>query len=219
MRHDAVAKLYFEPAAFDSYLDYAFAGIAAGKVVARAFSVPFTFKVDGRTELPDGGWDAVIRWAHEDRARGLAPTAVSALEINLLPQVRGRGNSLLMLNAIKTYAKAKGFNDLFAPVRPNEKHLQPHMPMVEYANKLCDDGLPTDAWLRTHLRIGGKIVKIAPYSMTIVGSIAEWSSWTGLAFEKSGEMVVAGALAPVLVSLEQDYAIYVEPNVWVHHLL
>jgi hypothetical protein len=219
MGHDAAAKLYFEPTAFDSYLDYAFAGIAADKVVARAFSVPFAFKVDGRTELPDGGWDAVIRWAHEDRARGRAPTAVSALEINLLPQARGGGNSLLMLDAMKTCAKAKGFNDLFAPVRPNEKHLQPLMPMVEYANKLRDDGLPTDAWLRTHLRIGGKIVKIAPYSMTIVGSIAEWSSWTGLAFEKSGEMVVAGALAPVLVSLEQNYAIYVEPNVWVHHLL
>ena len=27
------------------------------------------------------------------------------------------------------------------------------------------------------------------------------------------------ALAPVLVSLEQDYAVYVEPNVWVRHPL
>src|SRR6476646_2492597 len=109
MGHDVAAKLYFEPTAFDSYLDYAFAVIAAHKVVARAFSVPFAVKVDGRTELPDGGWDAVIRWAHEERARGRAPTAVSALEINLLPQARGGGNSLLMLDAMKTCAKAKGF--------------------------------------------------------------------------------------------------------------
>jgi len=27
---------------------------------------------DGRDELPDGGWDQVIRWAHEDRMIGRA---------------------------------------------------------------------------------------------------------------------------------------------------
>ena len=55
MRHDAAAQLYFAPSQFEAYLDYAFAGVADGKVVARAFSVPFAFNVDGRGELPDGG--------------------------------------------------------------------------------------------------------------------------------------------------------------------
>src|SRR5712692_2968262 len=55
MRHDATANLYFAPSQFEAYLDYAFAGVADGKVVARAFSVPFAFNVDGRGELPDGG--------------------------------------------------------------------------------------------------------------------------------------------------------------------
>ena len=40
MRHDPVAQLYFAPSILDHYLDYAFAGVAGGKVVARAFSVP-----------------------------------------------------------------------------------------------------------------------------------------------------------------------------------
>jgi hypothetical protein len=53
--------------------------------------------------------------------------------------------------------------------------------------------------------------------MTIVGSLADWSSWTGLPFDRSGEVAVAGALAPVMASLEQDYAVYVEPNVWIRH--
>ena len=57
MRHDAAAHLYFAPSMLDRYLDYAFAGVAGGKVVARAFSVPFAFNIDGRAELPDGGWD------------------------------------------------------------------------------------------------------------------------------------------------------------------
>jgi hypothetical protein len=47
---------------------------------------------DGRDELPDGGWDQVIRRAHEDRMIGRASAALSALEITLVPEARGSGN-------------------------------------------------------------------------------------------------------------------------------
>ena len=219
MRHDAAAHLYFAPSIFDLYLDYAFVGVAEGKVVARAFSVPFAFNIDGRAELPDGGWDEVIRWGHDDQMMRRAPNALSALEISLLPQVRGGGNSLALLDAMKACAKAQGFAEMFAPVRPNQKYLHPLMPMRDYAKTMRADGLPTDSWLRTHVRAGGSIVKIAPYSMTIVGSMADWSRWTGLAFDQSGEVSIPGALVPVMVSLEHDYAVYVEPNVWVRYAL
>jgi hypothetical protein len=118
---------------------------------------------------------------------------------------------------MKACAKIEGFGAVFAPVRPNQKHLQPRTPMRDYVNTVRADGLPVDAWLRTHLRAGGKFVKIAPYSMTIVGGLADWSLWTGMPFDRSGELVVAGALSPVMVSLEQDCAVYIEPNVWVQH--
>jgi hypothetical protein len=219
MRHDAAAKLYFGRSIFTDYLDYAFAGLLDGEVIGRAFSVPFAFNVEDRAELPDGGWDQVIRWAHEDRMVGRAPTTMSALEIAFVPKARGAGNSLAMLGAFKACAKKMGFAELFAPVRPSQKHLQPQTPMREYIEMACADGLPADAWLRTHVRVGGKVVKIAPYSMTIIGTIAEWSRWTGKTFESSGEMEVERALVPVLVSLEQNYGVYVEPNVWVQHPL
>jgi GNAT superfamily N-acetyltransferase len=115
MRHDAAVQLYFAPSIFDSYLDYAFAGVPEGKVIARAFSVPFAFNTDGRDELPDGGWDQVIRWAHDDQMTGRVPNALSALEISLLPEARGGGNSLAFLDAMKACAKAQGFAELFAP--------------------------------------------------------------------------------------------------------
>jgi GNAT superfamily N-acetyltransferase len=217
MRHSAPAKLYFAPWMFERYLDYAFAGVVDGKVIARAFCVPFAFNVDGRTELPDGGWDQVIRWAHDDRMIGRAPNTMSALEISLLPEARGSGNSLALLNAMKACARINGFKELFAPVRPNQKHLQPRTSMHDYVNIVRPDGFPIDSWLRTHLGAGGKLVKIAHYSMTIVGSVADWSSWTGMPFDRSGEVLVPGALSPVMVSLEQDAAVYVEPNVWVRH--
>jgi len=219
MRHDPVAQLYFAPSILDHYLDYAFAGVADGKVVARAFSVPFAFHIDGRAELPDGGWDEVIRWAHDDRMTGRAPNALSALEISLLPEARGGGNSRALLDAMKACAKARGFAEMFAPVRPNQKHLHPFMPMREYVGTVGADGLPADSWLRTHVRAGARIVKVAPYAMTIAGSIADWSRWTGRSFDRSGEVPIAGALVPVTVSLEHDYAVYVEPNVWVRYVI
>jgi GNAT superfamily N-acetyltransferase len=219
MRHDPVADLYYASAALDRYLDFVLVGLLGDRVVARAFSVPFAFDIEGRGELPDAGWDAVIRWAHEDHLAGRKPSAVSALEISLVPQVRGAGHSRAMLQAMKANARARGFADLYAPLRPNQKHLQPHTPMGEYVKQMRADGLPADAWLRTHVRVGGRIVKVAPCSMTIVGTVAEWSRWTGTTFERSGAIVVAGALAPVTVSLEHDHAVYIEPNVWVHHPL
>ena len=62
-----------------------------------------------------------------------------------------------------------------------------------------------------------QFVRIAPRSMVFAGTLAEWSQWTGLPFDRSGEVVVAGALSPVHVCCEQDHAVYVEPNLWVHH--
>jgi GNAT superfamily N-acetyltransferase len=219
MQHDAAATLYYGPSVFHNYVDYAFAGLVDGEVVGRAFAVPFAFGIDGRTELPDGGWDQVIRWAHEDRMDWVRPTTMSALEIAFVPKARGRGHSLAMIDAFKSCARKKGFADLYAPVRPNQKHLQPQTPMRDYIDMKRADGLPVDPWLRTHIAVGGHIVKIAPYSMTIVGTIADWSHWAGRTFDRSGMTEVDGALVPVLISLEQDYGVYVEPNVWVRHAI
>ena len=219
MRHDPVADLYFAREALDRYLDFVLAALDDGQLVARAFSVPFCFGIDGRNELPDAGWDGVIRWAHEDHVAGRKPNAVSALEISLLPRVRGAGNSRAMLGAMKQDARARGFADLYAPLRPNQKHLQPHVPMAEYVRELRPDGLPADAWLRTHVRDGARIMKVAPCSMTIVGTVADWSRWTGMTFAGSGQYAIDGALTPVSISLEHDHGVYVEPNVWMHHPL
>lgn len=219
MRHDPAALLYYPPPFLDRYLDFVLIGVDGNDVVARGFSVPFAFDIPDREELPDGGWDEVIRWAHQDLHVGRGPTAVSALEISLLPQAQGHGNSRLMLEAMKANTRAQGFADLFAPVRPSQKHLQPFTPMGQYLDELRADGLPHDAWLRTHVRVGGRIVKIAPYAMTIVGTVAQWSKWTGMTFEKSGVVAVAGALSPIYVCVEQNFGVYVEPGVWVHHAL
>jgi GNAT superfamily N-acetyltransferase len=221
MRHDPAADLYFGRPHLDACLDTAFAVVDAARpeaAVGRAFAVPFALGgVPGREGLPDSGWDGVVRWAHADRALGRPADALSALEITLLPSHRGRGASRVVLDAMRRRAAGLGLRHMFAPVRPTMKHLEPFVPMQEYAARMGADGLPADPWLRVHVRAGGRIEKVAPTSMVIPGSLAEWRRWTGMPFDTSGPVVVPGALAPVHASVEQDHAVYVEPNVWVRH--
>jgi hypothetical protein len=82
-----------------------------------------------------------------------------------------------------------------------------------------EDGLPQDPWLRVHVRAGGRIVGTCKRATVIAGTLEQWRSWTGLPFDASGPVVVPGALVPVHCSVEHDYAVYVEPGVWVHHRL
>jgi len=222
LRHDPTASLYYAPQALDRYLDFALAAVdrdAPGRAIARGFSVPIAFRdgTVGRNELPPGGWDQVIRWADADWRAGRRPTAVSALEIAVLPPYRGRGISQLMLEAMIANVWARGFGDLYAPLRPSDKDREPETPFADYVARTRADGLPADPWLRIHIRAGGRIVSIAPYSMVIAGTLAEWSRWTGMNFTGGGDIVVPGALAPVHVSPGEDHAVYVEPNLWVHH--
>jgi GNAT superfamily N-acetyltransferase len=222
MRHDRTAMLYYGDAALDRYADFALAVVDRDRperAIARAFSVPVAFRdgTAGRNELPDGGWDEIIRWAHDDWLTGRRPTVVSALEINVLPAYRGSGISQLMLSAMIANTWMRGFGDLYGPLRPSDKHLEPVTPFAEYTARRRDDGLPADSWVRVHVRAGARIVKIAPTSFVAIGTLAEWQRWTGLAFDHSGDVIVPGALVPVHVSLEQDHAVYVEPNIWVHH--
>jgi hypothetical protein len=117
------------------------------------------------------------------------------------------------------HARRLGYRSLFAPLRPTAKHLEPLTPIGEYAHRVGADGLPFDPWLRVHVRAGGHIVKVAPTSMVISGTIADWTQWTGITFNSSGQMAIPGALVPVHISIEQDHGVYVEPNIWVHHPL
>ncbi|MEU7582430.1 N-acetyltransferase [Streptomyces sp. NPDC041068] len=192
---------------------------AGGKVVARAFSVPLALRARGDGELPDGGWGQVLLWAFSDLRHGKETDTVSAIEITVDETARGKGVSGRMLTAVRDNARARGFAEVVAPVRPNAKHLEPAAQIDEYAYRTREDGLPHDPWLRVHVRAGGVIEKVAHASMTVSGSAAQWREWTGLPFDQEGFVEVPGALVPVHCELARGYAVYVEPNVWVRHAL
>jgi GNAT superfamily N-acetyltransferase len=190
---------------------------ARDAVIAVGRAVPFTLALPNRGELPDGGVDRVTIWAFNDRLAGRTPDTASAVEISVGRAQQGSGLSHAMVAALRDAARAAGFARLVAPVRPNAKHEHPDLPMADYITRLREDGLPVDPWLRVHVRAGARILRVAPASMVMAGSLAQWREWTGLPFDRTGEVVVPGALTPVHCDTEHDHAVYVEPNVWVEH--
>ena len=122
-----------------------------------------------------------------------------------------------MVKAMGAIGKSKGFNNLVAPVRPNQKSKYPLTSIDDYITWKTDEGLPFDAWLRVHVRAGARIIKPCHQAMIIRGTRAEWEEWTGLKFPQSGGYVVPGALNPMEMDVEKDEGIYIEPNVWMVH--
>lgn len=188
-------------------------------VIGHGQATAFRLDLEGRRQLPDTGWDQVLSWVDSDLRKGVEPDVASALEISVHPGWQGRGVSSLLLTAMREAARARGFDTLVAPVRPSGKHLEPATPLGEYAYRTRTDGLPHDPWLRIHVRAGGVLEKIAPASMVVGSSLANWRAWTGLPFDVGGEVEVPGALTLVHSAPEHDHAVYVEPNVWVRHRL
>lgn len=219
MQHDPIGLLASARLIMQRWPEFFAVVLDEGEVVARAVSVPFAFGIEGREELPDHGWDGVLLWAVDDHLRGRTPSCVGALDIQVSERRRGEGLSAVSLQAMRDNAARLGFAEVLAPVRPTNKAAEPLTDMAEYVGRTRADGLPEDPWIRVHVRAGGEIAKVAPFSMTIHGTLAEWRHWTGLPFDEDGLVVVDGGLAPVVVSKELNLGVYVEPNVWIRHAI
>lgn len=201
--------------ATELYPDLHLLALEGHDIVARLHAVPIRWP--GAENLPQRGWDWALGSAVDDPLDDRA--AVSLIEARISLDHRRRGLSPLLLQAARDKFRELGTRDLVGPVRPNGKALEPRTPIAQYAARTRSDGLPSDSWLRVHARLGGRRLHIASLSMTIPGTLAQWRGWTGMAFDADGLIDVEGGLVPVLVDTAQDHAVYIEPNVWVHHVL
>jgi GNAT superfamily N-acetyltransferase len=218
MRHDQIGTLTRATRLAARWPEF-FLIVLDGEIpVARAVGVPLDFPAADRSELPDHGWDRIILWAVEDALDDRAPTTLAALDVQVAHDRRGQGIAAHALTASRTCARTHELDRLVVPVRPTGKQRYPHQSMREYLARRRPDGLPADPWLRAHERLGARFVKVAPFAMTITGSLRQWERWTGTPLA-DGPNVVGGALVPVLASVEQDLGVYVEPNAWFEHPL
>ncbi len=203
--HDPIVNTSW-PRLYDLYADFQLWALDGKTTIGQACTVPVRW--DGIPE-PRG-----IDWAMTNGVAG-EPSSLCAITITIVPEYRGSGLADAMLRRMASIAAAHGLDELIAPVRPTWKPRYPLTPMERYVQWRRDDGMPYDPWLRTHERLGAKLLDVCPRSMTITGSREEWEGWTGLQFPEDGDYVVPGALVPV--RFENGQGTYVEPNVWMQH--
>src|SRR5262249_35235717 len=142
-------------------------------VVARMQSIPVFWEGEPES-LPDGGWDWALKSSFEAAQAGQQANTLCALEIGISPPFRGQGLSRLVLKMMRELAQERGYSQLIAPVRTSQKHLYPLIPMEEYITWKDAAGLSLDPWLRTHQRMGARLVKVAAESMCIESTVENW---------------------------------------------
>jgi GNAT superfamily N-acetyltransferase len=217
MLHDPIANKNWHEL-FDRFEEYQFAMLDTdtNQMAAMGNSLPFHWDEE-ISELPEGGWDWVFLKAIEDHTNGIEPNIQSAIQVAIRPEYQGKGLSKTMIQAMRAIGQSKGFRNLVAPVRPSEKSKYQLISIDDYIKWKNDKGLPFDAWIRVHVRLGAKIIKSCHEAMTVRGTRAEWEQWAQMKFPQSGEYSVPGALNPIRMDVEKDEGIYVEPNVWLLH--
>lgn len=220
MLHDIMGDYFTDLFTIPELAEYQFAFIdkKSDDVILMGNSIPLRFDGDW-SELPDMGWDWGLEKGVQDIRAGIEPNMVMAIQVMIPPEGRGKGLSTYGVKAMRKIASEHGYSDLIAPVRPNMKSKYPLTPFENYISWTDGNGLPFDAWMRVHSRLGAKILKPAHHSMLIKGTLSEWEEWTGLKFPESGEYAIEGALNPITIDIEKDEGIYNEPNVWMHHRL
>ena len=217
MMHDPIANENWHEL-FDRFSDFQFAMLdtESNRMAAMGNSLPFQWDKE-LSDLPEGGWDWVFIKAVEDHRNGIKPNIQSAIQTAIHPDYQGQALSTRMVQAMRAIGESKGFKYLVAPVRPNEKSKYPLISIDGYITWKTNDGLPFDAWLRVHARMGAKLIRPCHKAMTIRGTHAEWEEWIGMKFPQCGKYVIPGALNPIEMDVEKDQGIYIEPNVWMVH--
>ena len=217
MLHDPVADRLWHHLHEDFAASQVLLLDADDTIVAAGNSAPLAW--DGTADGLPAGWDDQFERTVAGLHGGTPPNTLGALQIVVAPGRQRTGISAVMVNLFRAMARERGFSAVIACVRPTQKARYPLMAMEDYAAWRRPDGLPFDAWLRVHIRGGGEIVRVAPASMRISGTLAEWTGWTGLEFPLSGSYVVEGGVAPMQADVAADHGEYLDANIWVVHRL
>lgn len=186
------------------------------RVIGVANSLPLHWS-QAMDQLPDNGLDWCLSQGIKDADAGVETNLLCIVSISLAKDVRGHSRSNQMIDAMKDLAMEYEFETIVSPIRPNFKSLHPLESMETYLSWTNSEGLPFDPWIRVQVREGAEVLHVCPESTTLTGTVAEWEAWTQLEFKESGPYMVPGALVPVMINLEMNQGLYVEPHVWMRY--
>jgi GNAT superfamily N-acetyltransferase len=188
---------------------------AADEVLAEGHTGPLWW--DGSDDTLLNGIDEAIVEVFARARSGQPVNTLCALAAEIRSESRSRGLAVELLGAMRALAQRQGLTRLVAPVRPSAKERYPLTPIERYVTWRREDGQLLDPWMRVHERLGARVATPLPRSMRITGTVAEWESWTGLAFPESGDYVFPHGLALLSIDRADDRGSYWEPNVWMVH--
>jgi len=213
--HDLAVKVYSERRR-SYFLDWEFYLVDSDRrLIGGCWGVPIAWDETVR-DLPGGFTDALGR-AVESREAGVVPDTFVLMAAAVRNDEQGKGYAGRVITAVKERAASAGLRRMIAPVRPTLKSRYPLTEIAEFMTWTRTDGLPLDPWLRTHVRLGARLLAPAPESQTISGTVAEWEKWTGLALPSSGSYVIPDGLTTLEIDREADLGSYREPNIWLRH--
>lgn len=172
---------------------------------------------DGRDETLPDGIDTAIEQIFRQARAGEPVNTLCALAAESPRSGRRRGLAAQLLSAMRSIAERQGLTHLIAPVRPSVKDRYPLTPIERFVRWRRPDGELFDPWMRVHERLGARVATPLPRSLRITGTVAEWESWTKMAFPESGDYVFPEGLAPLHIDRAEDRGSYWEPNVWMIH--
>lgn len=216
--NDTVNLTYWE-AIYTQFKDYQFFLMDGDTVVGNGNCIALHLTESEAKNLNDGGWDWALKKAFSDLEDNLIPNTLCGLQIGIHKDYQGKGISRKLVQQMKSIAVDRDFNHFILPIRPNQKSNYPLISMEEYIKWKTVEGLPYDAWIRTHLKSGAELVNICSHSMYVEGTVEEWEQWTGLHFQTSGSYTLPFALNPIQINLEENKGVYIEPNIWMRYPL
>jgi GNAT superfamily N-acetyltransferase len=184
-------------------------------VVAEGHTGPMRW--DGMDASLPESFDAAIVQVFAEHRAGKELDTLCALAAESPHDARRRGLAVQLLEAMRELAERHGLTRMVAPVRPSAKERYPLTPIERYITWRRDDGQLLDPWMRVHERLGARVATPLPRSLHISGSVADWESWTEMAFPESDDYVFPEGLAPVHIDRQADLGDYWEPNVWMVH--
>jgi GNAT superfamily N-acetyltransferase len=178
------------------------------EIAGIAHAVPVMLTEDA--PLPDSGWEWAVRTSIEMHEQGTVPNTLCGLSVTVARNHQRQGIAASLLIGLRDAALSARFSRFVVPVRPLTA-----IPWEQVVNFRRPDGAHLDPWIRTHERLGARIVGICPRSMKITAPLTQWSEW-GATFdlhERTGS--IPGGLVPLHVT--GSIATYVEPNVWMQY--
>ncbi|SEK28817.1 hypothetical protein SAMN04487910_0169 [Aquimarina amphilecti] len=166
------------------------------------------------SDLPNNGWDWLLKKGVEDFEDKMKPNVLGGLQIIVTKKYQGNGYSKLLISKGKQVVESLGLEKLIIPIRPILKHNHPKIRMKDYIDLKKNNEI-YDPWIRTHLESGAKIIKVCENSMNVRGDINFWEELLDKKIIQSGNYEIDGALNLVSIDVVDDSGEYREENIWI----